>query len=58
MNSMVLQESQLDVLARNLRNPALQAKRESLTPLQVRDKEFLVMIFLFKKLNTIICLEF
>ncbi|KOX81146.1 Neuronal PAS domain-containing protein 2 [Melipona quadrifasciata] len=35
MNSMALQESQLDLLARDLRNPALQAKRGSLTPLQV-----------------------
>ncbi|XP_043517681.1 neuronal PAS domain-containing protein 2-like isoform X2 [Frieseomelitta varia] len=34
MNSMALQESQLSILTRNLRNPALQAKRESLTPLQ------------------------
>ncbi|XP_017762707.1 PREDICTED: aryl hydrocarbon receptor nuclear translocator-like protein 2 isoform X2 [Eufriesea mexicana] len=34
MNSMALQESQLNVLARDLKNPALQAKRGSLTPLQ------------------------
>ncbi|XP_076623276.1 uncharacterized protein LOC143342871 isoform X2 [Colletes latitarsis] len=33
-NSMALQESQLNVLARDLKNPALQAKRGSLTPLQ------------------------
>ncbi|XP_012137893.2 uncharacterized protein LOC100884063 isoform X1 [Megachile rotundata] len=34
MNTMALQESQLNVLARDLKNPALQAKRGSLTPLQ------------------------
>ncbi|CAK9828929.1 Neuronal PAS domain-containing protein 2 [Anthophora retusa] len=34
MNSMALQESQLSVLAQDLKNPALQAKRRSLTPLQ------------------------
>ncbi|CAK9797329.1 Neuronal PAS domain-containing protein 2 [Anthophora quadrimaculata] len=34
MNSMALQESQLNVLAQDLKNPALQAKRRSLTPLQ------------------------
>ncbi|CAD1469146.1 unnamed protein product, partial [Heterotrigona itama] len=34
MNSITLQESQLDVLARDLKNPAFQAKRGSLTPLQ------------------------
>ncbi|XP_017787864.1 PREDICTED: neuronal PAS domain-containing protein 2-like isoform X2 [Habropoda laboriosa] len=34
MNSMALQESQLNVLAQDLKNPALQAKRGSLTPLQ------------------------
>ncbi|XP_034184906.2 uncharacterized protein LOC117606506 isoform X1 [Osmia lignaria lignaria] len=34
MNSISLQESQLNVLARDLKNPALQAKRGSLTPLQ------------------------
>lgn len=35
MNSMALQESQLNVLARDLKNPALQSRRGSLTPLQV-----------------------
>ncbi|XP_053971138.1 circadian locomoter output cycles protein kaput-like isoform X1 [Hylaeus volcanicus] len=43
-NSMALQESQLDVLARDLKNPALQAQRGSLTPLQAehnRQKQML-----------------
>ncbi|XP_017879549.1 circadian locomoter output cycles protein kaput-like isoform X2 [Ceratina calcarata] len=35
MNSMALQESQLNILARDLKNPALQSRRGSLTPLQV-----------------------
>ncbi|XP_006616369.1 neuronal PAS domain-containing protein 2-like isoform X1 [Apis dorsata] len=35
MNNIARQESQLNVLARDFKNPALQAKRGSLTPLEV-----------------------
>lgn len=67
MNSIALQESQLNNIERDLKNPVLQARRESLTPqmgsIQVWIKEqFLIIIFLmhfiFKKLNAIFYFKF
>lgn len=67
MNSIALQESELNNIERDLKNPVLRAKRESLTPqmgsIQVWIKEqFLIIIFLmhfiFKKLNAIFYFKF
>lgn len=62
MNSMALQESQLNVLARDLKNPALQAKRVSLTPLQVQPTNIFntnfCNVFYLRNLNIIVYFKF